>query len=48
MSHYGLETLYQLERANLKTETDVLVLVTHWLLTTRGFSCVGSGDSDVW
>jgi hypothetical protein len=49
VGEYGLETLYEVERRRLKSVTDVLVLLTHWEITSSvGLVCVGSGETNTW
>lgn len=41
----GWELLYKLIEKDLKTETDIIVAITHWyLISQAGFLCLGTGD----
>ncbi|XP_031633318.1 proteasome inhibitor PI31 subunit-like [Contarinia nasturtii] len=41
----GWDLLYKLIAQDLKTETDIIVAVTHWyLIKQAGFRCLGTGD----
>lgn len=42
----GWELLYALIEANLKSESDVIIAITHWFLIKEGgFRCLGTGDN---
>lgn len=41
----GWDLLYRLIERDLKTETDIIVAITHWyLIKEAGFRCLGTGD----
>lgn len=40
----GLELLFKIEKQNLASKSDALVLATHCFLVNDGFRCVGLGD----
>lgn len=41
----GWELLYELIQKDLKTESDIIVAITHWyLIKQAGFRCLGTGD----
>lgn len=41
----GWDLLYQLIEKDLKTESDIIVAITHWyLIKEAGFRCLGTGD----
>lgn len=41
----GWELLYKLIEKDLKTESDLIVAITHWyLINQAGFRCLGTGD----
>ncbi|XP_053673322.1 proteasome inhibitor PI31 subunit-like [Anopheles nili] len=42
--YFGLETLWKLERSNVATKSDLVMLLVHWFLTKHGFRNVGVGD----
>jgi len=46
-NYFGLESLLKTEhlRNKIKNNTDVVVLLVHWSLTSRGFLCSGVGES---
>lgn len=42
----GWELLYALIEANLKSESDVIIAITHWFLIKEGgFRCLSTGDN---
>ncbi|KFB51655.1 AGAP007418-PA-like protein [Anopheles sinensis] len=41
---YGLEMLWKLEKGNVATKSDLLMVFVHWFLTKNNFRCVGVGD----
>lgn len=42
----GWELLHKLIEANLKSESAVLIAITHWFLIKEGgFRCLGTGDN---
>ncbi|XP_058121960.1 proteasome inhibitor PI31 subunit [Anopheles ziemanni] len=41
---YGLEMLWKLEKGNVSTKSDLLIVFVHWVLTKNSFRCVGVGD----
>lgn len=41
---YGLEMLWKLEKGNVSTKSDLLMVFLHWFLTKNDFRCVGVGD----
>lgn len=41
----GWELLYTLIARDVKTESDIIVAITHWyLIKEAGFRCLGTGD----
>lgn len=41
----GWELLYKLIERDVKTESDIIVAITHWyLINQAGFRCLGTGD----
>lgn len=41
----GWDLLYELIVNDLKTESDIIVAITHWyLIKQAGFRCLGTGD----
>ena len=42
---FGLETFLKVENPNLKSSSDVAVVLAHWSLTSRGLLCVGLGET---
>lgn len=41
----GWECLYKLIEEDLKTESDIIVAITHWyLIKEAGFRCLSTGD----
>uniref|UniRef100_A0A182NHY6 Proteasome inhibitor PI31 subunit n=1 Tax=Anopheles dirus TaxID=7168 RepID=A0A182NHY6_9DIPT len=43
-TNYGLEMLWKLEKGNVESKADVIILLAHWFLTKNGFRNVGVGD----
>jgi len=41
---FGLETLIQVEKPNVKTSNDAALILVHWSLTSNGLLCVGLGE----
>jgi len=42
--YFGLETFLRVEKERLTSISDVAVVVTHWVLSSRGLLCVGEGE----
>uniref|UniRef100_A0A182Q9T2 Proteasome inhibitor PI31 subunit n=1 Tax=Anopheles farauti TaxID=69004 RepID=A0A182Q9T2_9DIPT len=42
--HYGLEMMWALQKRNVDSKADVVILLVHWFLTKKGFRNVGVGD----
>lgn len=41
----GWDLLFKLIENDLKTESDIIVAITHWyLIKQAGFRCLGTGD----
>jgi len=41
---YGLELVHRIVSPDLRSKNDTLISLFHWLLTSKGFKCVGNGE----
>jgi len=45
INYFGLESILQLQKDKIKASSDVVVILCHWALASRGLSCVGLGEN---
>ena len=45
MANFGVDLLLESQKANIKSNSDVLVIVMHWMLCKNNLRNVGVGDN---
>ena len=45
INYFGLESILQLQKDKIRASSDVVVILCHWALASRGLSCVGLGEN---
>lgn len=45
MTNFGIDLLLESQKANIRSESDILVIFMHWMLCKKNLRNVGIGDN---